>query len=54
VRGWWERLTWTMPAIEALAPASVSPGRALGLLLLRAYVLTAVGLMIVRIVRMAA
>jgi Mn2+/Fe2+ NRAMP family transporter len=53
VRGWWERLVWTMPAIEGLAPAPATRGRTLGLLLLRAYVLVAVALTVVRIVRLA-
>jgi Mn2+/Fe2+ NRAMP family transporter len=53
LRGWWERLTWTMPAIEALAAPPLTPGRALGILLLRAYVLAAVCLTIVRALRIA-
>jgi Mn2+/Fe2+ NRAMP family transporter len=52
-RSWWERVTWTMPGIEALAPAPLTAGRALGLVLLRGYVLAAVGLTIVRILRLA-
>ena len=52
VQGWWERLTWTMPAIEALAPAPLTRGRTFGLLLLRAYVLVTVGLTVARIVRL--
>jgi Mn2+/Fe2+ NRAMP family transporter len=53
VRGWWDRLTWTMPAIEALSPAPLTRGRALGLVLLRGYLLVAVGLTVVRIVQLA-
>jgi len=52
VQGWWERVTWTMPAIEALAPAPLTRGRTFGLLLLRVYVLVTVGLTVARIVRL--
>jgi Mn2+/Fe2+ NRAMP family transporter len=53
VRGWWERMVWTMPAIEGLTPAPSTRGRTLGLLLLRVYLLAAVGLTVVRIIRLA-
>ncbi|HYW24100.1 MAG TPA: NRAMP family divalent metal transporter [Terriglobales bacterium] len=53
IRGWWERRTWTMPAIETLSAPLLTRGRSFGLVLLRGYLLVAVAFVIVRIVETA-
>jgi NRAMP (natural resistance-associated macrophage protein)-like metal ion transporter len=47
----WERATWTMPPIETLSPPVRSRGRAIGLAVLRAYLVVAAVLVVVRIVQ---
>lgn len=53
VAGWWERWTWTMPALDTLDPPALTRGRAIGLMLLRGYVLVAVAFTIARVVELA-
>jgi Natural resistance-associated macrophage protein len=48
-----ERMTWRMPPLESLAKPSWSPGRKLGLLTLRLYLVIAVSLVIVKIVQLS-
>jgi len=48
-----ERLTWRMPPLESLARPAWSPGRKLGLLTLRLYLVIAVSLVIVKIVQLS-
>lgn len=45
--------TWTMPPIESLQPPVRSPGRTLGLVVLRCYLLLAAGLLIARTAQIA-
>jgi Mn2+/Fe2+ NRAMP family transporter len=51
--GFWERVSWTMPPIETLAPPSLSRGRELGLVVLRAYLALAVVALIATTIRSA-
>jgi hypothetical protein len=53
IRGWWERRTWTMPALETLSPPALTRGRSLGLVLLRGYLLLAAVFTVIRIVEAA-
>jgi Mn2+/Fe2+ NRAMP family transporter len=53
LRGWWERRTWTMPAIETLSAPLLTRGRRYGLVLLRGYLLVAAAFVVVRIVQTA-
>jgi hypothetical protein len=48
-----ERLTWRMPALSELPRPRWSPGRRLGLLALRGYLVVAVGLVVVKIVELS-
>jgi hypothetical protein len=48
-----ERLTWRMPPLESLPRPAWSPGRKLGLLTLRLYLVIAISLVIVKIVQLA-
>jgi hypothetical protein len=48
-----ERLTWRMPPLSELPRPRWSPGRRLGMLTLRAYLVVAVGLVVVKIVELA-
>jgi len=48
-----ERMTWRMPPLESLARPAWSPGRKLGLLTLRLYLVIAVSLVIVKIVQLS-
>jgi Mn2+/Fe2+ NRAMP family transporter len=52
-RGWWERKTWTMPAIESLSTPSLTRGRRFGLVLLRGYLLLAAAAIVAKIVGLA-
>jgi Mn2+/Fe2+ NRAMP family transporter len=48
-----ERLTWRMPPLSELPRPRWSPGRRLGMLTLRCYLVVAVGLVVVKIVELA-
>jgi hypothetical protein len=48
-----ERLTWRMPPLESLPKPAWSPGRKLGMLTLRLYLVIAVSLVIVKIVQLS-
>ena len=48
-----ERLTWRMPPLSELSRPQWSPGRRLGLLALRGYLVVAVGLVVVKIVELS-
>jgi Mn2+/Fe2+ NRAMP family transporter len=48
-----ERLTWRMPPLSELPRPAWSPGRRLGMLTLRGYLVIAVGLIVVKIVELA-
>ncbi len=48
-----ERLTWRMPPLSELSRPRWSPGRRLGLLALRGYLVMAVGLVVVKIVELS-
>jgi Mn2+/Fe2+ NRAMP family transporter len=48
-----ERLTWRMPPLSDLPRPRWSPGRRLGMLTLRCYLVVAVGLVVVKIVELA-
>jgi hypothetical protein len=48
-----DRLTWTMPPIESLRPATHSAWRTLGLVVLRCYLLAAVIVLAVRALQIA-
>ncbi len=48
-----ERLTWRMPALADLPRPRWSPGRRLGMLTLRGYLVVAVGLVVVKIIEMS-
>ena len=49
-----ERLTWRMPPLSELPRPRWSPGRRLGMLALRGYLVIAVGLVVVKIVELSA
>jgi hypothetical protein len=49
-----ERLTWRMPPLSELPRPAWSPGRRLGMLTLRCYLVIAVGLVVVKIVELSA
>src|SRR5579875_1439187 len=49
-----ERLTWRMPPLDELPRPVWSPGRRLGMLTLRCYLVVAVGLVVVKIVELSA
>jgi hypothetical protein len=49
----WERATWTMPPLEALAPPVPSRARTVGLTVLRAYVVIAALLLVVKAAQLA-
>ena len=48
-----ERLTWRMPPLSELPRPRWSPGRRLGMLALRGYLVVAVGLVVVKIVELS-
>jgi hypothetical protein len=47
------RATWRMPPLALLARPTLSTGRRLGLMMLRGYLVVAVGMVIVRVVQLA-
>ena len=49
----WERATWTMPPIDRLSPPVASRSRTLGLTVLRAYLVVAAALLVVKGVQIA-
>jgi Mn2+/Fe2+ NRAMP family transporter len=49
----WERLTWTMPQLETLAPPTPSRLRSLALAVLRAQLLIAAALLVIKVVHLA-
>jgi hypothetical protein len=49
-----ERLTWRMPPLALLRRPAWSPGRRLGMISLRCYLVAAVALVIVKVVQLAA
>jgi hypothetical protein len=49
-----ERLTWRMPPLALLRQPAWSPGRRLGMMILRCYLVGAVALVIVKVVQLAA
>ncbi len=49
-----ERLTWRMPPLSELPRPRWPPGRRLGMLALRGYLVIAVGLVVVKIVELSA
>jgi hypothetical protein len=48
-----QRLTWRMPPLESLSRPAWSPGRKLGMITLRLYLVIAVSLVIVKIVQLS-
>lgn len=50
----WERLTWTMPALETIAPPLPSRARTIGLTVLRGYLTIAVLLLVVKTIQLSA
>ncbi|WP_137816703.1 NRAMP family divalent metal transporter [Gandjariella thermophila] len=48
-----DRATWRMPPLSLLARPQLSVGRRLGLMVLRAYLVLAVGMVVVRVVQLA-
>jgi hypothetical protein len=48
-----ERLTWRMPPLALLPRPAWSPGRKLGMITLRLYLVIAISLVIVKIVQLA-
>jgi Mn2+/Fe2+ NRAMP family transporter len=49
----WDRHNWTMPSLEALAPPRQSRGRSLALVVLRAQLVIAAALLLVKLLRLA-
>jgi hypothetical protein len=47
------RVTWRMPALAALAPARLTPAKKLWMIVLRLYLVVAVGMVVVRVVQLA-
>ena len=48
-----ERLSWRMPPLALLRRPAWSPGRRLGMISLRCYLVAAVGLVILKVVQLA-
>jgi Mn2+/Fe2+ NRAMP family transporter len=49
----WERMTWTMPPLETIAPMARSRARSIGLTILRLYLGTAAAFLVIRLIRLA-
>jgi Mn2+/Fe2+ NRAMP family transporter len=49
----WEARTWTMPSLESLDRPALSPGRTVGLVVLRVYLTVAAAMVVVRAVELA-
>jgi Mn2+/Fe2+ NRAMP family transporter len=49
----WERVTWTMPRLETLAPMAQSRARSIALIILRLYLATAAAFLVLRLIRLA-
>jgi len=47
------RVTWRMPPLDELAPARLTPAKKLWMIVLRGYLVVAVGMVVVRVVQLA-